>query len=228
MKKPTDLHLPYSWEGRRVYATERFLHVPWDIAITDAPDIAALFDTSQPMEIEYCSGNGSWIVDKAQNAPSVNFVAVEMRFDRARKIWTKMHNRNVSNLLVVWSEGLTFTRHCMKNQSVDAVYINFPDPWPKRRHAVHRIIKRPFIEEMHRILRSQGMFTIVTDDAAYSDSIIREVVATTRFQPVLPPPFFAPPSETYGTSFFHELFSSKGKEIRLHQFRPFTEMQEKM
>lgn len=178
----------------------------------------SLFPNSNKLHIEYCSGNGSWIIDRAKAHPGVNWVAIEQRFDRARKIWTKLHNCGLQNLLVAWAEGYTLTKMHIPDSSVDEVSINFPDPWPKRRHAKYRIIQPLFIEEMHRILVPKGMITIVTDDESYSNSIIRTMLNHHGFTSGFQDPYFCEPSSEYGSSFFDQLFRGQGKIIRLHQF----------
>ncbi|MDB6081577.1 MAG: trmB [Chlamydiia bacterium] len=223
MKKAKDLHLPFAWEDRQPVLHERLWYLPgkidWSTFSFPGFQAPSFFANSKPVHIEYCSGNGSWIIDRAKRHPEINFLAVEQRFDRARKIWAKMHNAGLQNLIVALAEGHAMTKTFIPDSSVTQIYINFPDPWPKRRHAKYRIINPTFIAEMHRILADNGTVTIVTDDADYSTSIIKEMLAHAGFLSAFDAPYFAEASSEYGTSYFDELFRSKGKIIKLHQFR---------
>jgi len=220
-KTPQDFRLPFSWQDSRCYLQDRLLFIPKSLnGSFPLPhwNDEQLFGNDFPVVVEYCSGNGSWIAEKAKLNPTQNFLAVEMDFDRARKIWLKSHNMNLSNLIVAWSEAFLLTKHFLKEASVDGIFINFPDPWPKRRHAKFRIIQPAFVYEMERILKKGSSLTIVTDDKDYSDRIIKEMCSQPRFQSVFDDPFYGPVPEDYGTSFFDALFRRQGKEIRFHKF----------
>lgn len=222
MKKAKDLQLPFKWEERQPVVHEKLWYLPekrdWSHFVFHGWNSSDFFKNDKPVHIEYCSGNGSWLIDRAKKHPEINFLAVEQRFDRARKIWAKMHNANLENLIVALSEGHAMTKSFVPSQSIQEIYINFPDPWPKRRHAKYRIVNTPFVAEMHRSLQSGGKVTIVTDDADYSAIIIKEMLKHPGFSPVFEAPHFVEASSDYGSSYFDTLFREKGKFIRLHQF----------
>ena len=158
--KAKDLKYPHSWEERRPVLVDSVLFVPdhydsYEEYTFPNWSSSELFDNEHPVHVEYCSGNGTWIFERAKQFPMVNFVAVEKRFERVRKIWAKAKNAALKNLLIVCGEAHTTTKYYFPNQSVDEVYINFPDPWPKDRHAKHRLIQSPFASELARILKDK-------------------------------------------------------------------------
>lgn len=177
------------------------------------------FGNDNPIEIEYCSGNGSWIAAKAQENPGINYIAVEKKGSRARKILKKAHKRKLKNLIVVYGEGLQVTSKYFPDASIQAVYINFPDPWPKRRHAKNRIVNPDFVEQIHRILDRNGVFTLVTDDPDYSAIMIKELRKFLGFSSLYPEPYYITDLPNYGTSFFEDLWRQKGKNIHYHGFK---------
>ncbi len=132
---------------------------------------ADVFGREAPIEVEYCTGNGHWIIEKAQANPDRNWVAVEVQFERVRRIWSKMHNEKVTNLFIVNGDAYTFTRHYVLDKSFAAIYINFPDPWPKEKHAKKRLVQEPFIAEMARVIKPGGTATIATDHLGYTQQI---------------------------------------------------------
>lgn len=177
-----------------------------------------VFGNDHPVLIEYCSGNGDWIVDKALQNPQFNWIAVEMQFDRVRKIWSKMKNSGIDNLLIISGEALTFSRFYLPPASIDEVFVNFPDPWPKRSHAKHRLIQRPFIDECARVVKEGGNATLVTDDKDYSEQMIAEMTQHPNWRSRFPDPKFTTEWPGYGGSFFETLWRAKGCTIRYHQF----------
>lgn len=168
--------------------------------------------------IEYCSGNGDWIIEKAQEQPNVQWLAVEKRFDRVRKIWSKRENRGIQNLTIACGKAETITEHFLKNGLVQRIYINFPDPWPKGRHAKHRIFQRPFIEQMARILGAEGELICATDDVDYSGQILEEVLGSDCFTSLFDPPIQSD-WPGYGGSYFRDLWERLGRQIAFFHFQ---------
>ncbi len=178
-----------------------------------------LFPKNQPVHLEYCSGNGAWVAAKAAAYPQFNWVAVEKKFDRVRKIWSKIHNLQLSNLLVIFGEAMQLTQTFIPVESIDHIYINFPDPWPKKRHAKNRLLLPPFITELHRILQPQGAVDFVTDDSYHSNEVIAHFLSQPGWKPRDPTPYYIEELAGYGDSYFENLWREKGKQIRYHQFK---------
>lgn len=225
--KPKDLKFPFTSKERHIIAHDDVWYVPEqddDFSNFSFPgwNHPLFFDQEQPICIEYCSGNGAWIAARAQAQPEYNWVAIERKFERVRKIWSKLKNSQLSNLLAVCGEGYRITHHYIPSESVHAVFINFPDPWPKRRHARHRIIQVPFMQEIHRILQVNGVVTLVTDDAEYSNTMIEVLQQIPGFESLFADPFYATDYPSYGSSYFEDLWRQKGKVIRYHEFRKKT------
>ncbi len=221
--RPKHLKSPFKWAERHVTLFDRVLFVPPycdDYESYQFPHWSdeALFGNSNPVVVEYCAGNGEWIAEKARANPHLNWVAVEIRFDRVRKIWAKAKNFGLANLLIVCGEGYLATRQYLPSGSIQEVYINFPDPWPKNRHAKHRLIRPAFLEEMHRILQPKGSLILATDDPIYSDNFIAEMLAQPGFGTEYPAPYYLNEWPGYGTSFFETLWREKGRQIRYHRF----------
>ncbi len=165
--KPKDLPYPYKWDGRHPLLKDKVFYVPEyyrEHRKELFPFFEEFFGNDNPVHLEFCSGNEEWIINRAQENPNVNWVAVEMWFERVRKIYSKMVNYGIDNLMIISGEGLTFSREYLPDSCLDKVYVNFPDPWPKDRHAKHRIIKRPFVEELRRTVKKEGSVTLVTDN----------------------------------------------------------------
>lgn len=221
--KPKDLKHPFSWDQRKIFLNDRVLFVPDYLESYEAFQFSGwehsdYFGNHNPVYVEYCSGNGSWISQKASLYPEINWVAVEIRFDRVRKIWSKIKNLGLKNLFVVCGEGQRVTSHYFAGSTVDRIFINFPDPWPKTRHAKHRIINHTFIEEIFRILKPSGKLTMVTDDPDYSNLMTETVRDQSSLVSVHPEPYYATHLEGYGSSFFDQLWREKGKAIHYHQY----------
>ena len=219
--KPKDLKSPYRWEERRPLLGDRVFFVPDFYGNHDKsafPDWKTIFGNENPVIIEYCTGNGTWLAEKAKDQTK-NWIAVEWDFERVRKIWSKLKNFGLPNLFVISGEAKVFTKEYLPEASVDGIYINFPDPWPKAKHAKNRLFQPPFVAEIARIIKPGGKVTIVTDDLPYSEQICREMLAHPAFASDFPAPYYVTQWEGYGTSYFDTLWREKGKVIHYFQFR---------
>lgn len=215
--KPKDLKPPFSWEQRRPLLEEGILYIPEYFFFHENyhfPLWEGVFKQKrEKICVEICAGNGKWIVDRAQNDPLTNWVAVEIRFERARKILSKVKNEHLENLFVVCGDAKTLALSYTPAASIDEIFINFPDPWPKQRHAKNRLIEQGFVKELARILKPQGKLTFVTDDASYFEETYLHFERSLLFSNVEK----VEEIEKYGTSYFDELWREMGRKIHFLQ-----------
>ena len=144
--KKKDFIIPFKYEDRRPIIINGLLYIPDNYFLHSQADIEILFNNTNPIFLEYCSGNGEWIIEKAKKFININWIAVEYSFDRARKIFVKKHNENIENLFIVFGEALIFTKCYLKDSFIDHVFINFPDPWPKTKHKKNRLVQNRYQE----------------------------------------------------------------------------------
>lgn len=220
--RPNQLVYPFeSEEEKSIKIEDRVLYFP-----APSPNMSKFcfhdleyFGNENPIYVEYCSGNGGWIAEKAIQDKNINWIGVEIKFKRIKKIWAKIKNYSLNNLIALYGEAEKSTEFLFKEASVSQAYINFPDPWPKKRHAKNRLMQENFIKELYRILKPEGSFTFVTDDEAYSNQTIELSLAHGGFKSIYEKPFYLSNPEDYGSSFFDSLWREKGKTIRLHTFQ---------
>lgn len=129
------------------------------------------FASPQPVEIDLGAGDGGFIAARAQAHPGTNFVAVERLLGRARKIDKKARRLGLWNLRVVRMETLYTIRWLVPAASVRAFYLLFPDPWPKKKHHKHRVIRGEFLGAIEQALEPGGTFFAATDHAEYFNEI---------------------------------------------------------
>ena len=227
MFTPKDFRIPFSKESPTVAIFDQVLYIPPTCDRSNyvfpgwfSSEIFGREREDNPIAIEFCSGNGGWVLQKAQKHPELNWVAVEKRFDRVRKIWLKMKNMNLKNVFIVFGDALAFSSSYIPTSSVHSLYINFPDPWPKSRHIKNRIISPLFFSEASRIILPRGKLVFVTDDASYSNWFLEQYtlwnkecfhLLSEHSLSVSEPPI------DYGSSFFEDLFRRQGKSILYHE-----------
>jgi len=226
MFKSQDFRIPFLKETPQVALFDHVLFVPptSDRSLFQFPgwNSSEVFGKDRghnPIAIEFCSGNGEWLLEKAKHNPDWNWVAVEKRFDRTRKIWVKMKNMGLKNVFIVFGEALAYSTSFVPESSVQALYINFPDPWPKTRHIKNRIISPLLFSEAARMLQKEGKLIFVTDDQPYSEWFLEQYDLWNKGTFDIPTGKSAVenPPLNYGTSFFDSLFRRQGKTIHYHE-----------
>lgn len=218
MKKASDLRIPFTWQERRPIILDRAMYIPgyygkhheWG-KLSWADE--RLFGNDKPTVIEFCCGNGQWIGEQAQKYPEYNWIGVDRLFERARKVWAKIHRENIPNLFVVCADALTFVRHYIPPHSAHAAHINFPDPWPKLRHAKNRLVNQEFLDALSYVLAPNGRLYLATDDFPYVEWALKEFSLSPGWMPIHPPPHYVTNIENFGRSFFNDLWTKQGRTI---------------
>jgi tRNA (guanine-N7-)-methyltransferase len=88
--------------------------------------------------------------------------------------------------LRVWDEDARVLIRRLPDASLDRLFLLFPDPWPKTRHAKRRFVHPAFLPDLARVLRPGAEWRIATDDPTYQDWTA-EVLAGQGFFAVPPP-----------------------------------------
>jgi len=220
--KPNDLKPPFKWSERYILLKDGILYLPgyYDCSSYKFPiwSHEDIFGNQNPVYIEYCSGNGQWIIEQAQKNPHINWVALEKRFDRVRKIWSKRDNLAIKNLFIVCGEAQPFAKHLVAGESVDGIYVNFPDPWPKDKHAKHRIIQSDFVSDCAETMKSGASMVLVTDDDTYRDQMLDVVSSHEVLQSEYPEPYYIQNLDGYGGSYFYSLWVELERQINYMRF----------
>lgn len=222
--KAKDLWIPCTFQERKPLLLDQFFYLPPHYEGYEKfslPSFSSLFGNDAPIAVEFCSGNGEWIIEKAKSHPEYNWVAVEIRFDRVRKIWARGKNAQVKNLFTVFGDAKTFAEHYLDANSLDLVYINFPDPWPKKRHAKHRIVQKDFSLLLQKVIKPLGEAIFVTDDPVYSRQMIDVMLRKSLWKSASPSPYYQNDWENFGASYFSSLWQKKNLKIHYHRFINF-------
>jgi tRNA (guanine-N7-)-methyltransferase len=140
-------------------------------SILERIELARLFSRDRPLEVELGAGDGTFLANYAQRHPERNFIAVERLLGRIRKLDRKVRLARVDNLRAIRIESSYFMRFLLPAGSISTLHIYFPDPWPKRRHHIHRLINQEFPALAHHALAREGAVFFRTDDPTYFDQI---------------------------------------------------------
>ncbi len=153
-------------------------------SITEHLPLQSLFPLPQSIEVELGAGAGSFLAQYAQLHPDRNFLAVERLLGRLRKLDRKARRTNLQNLRLVSIEASYLVAYLLPPESVAALHIYFPDPWPKRKHRSNRLINTTFVLAASRCLVDGGVVYLRTDHANYFAQMLEVFGGNKNFAPI--------------------------------------------
>lgn len=130
-----------------------------------------IFGSNGPIHVEIGSGKGRFLLELATEHPELSFLAVERAGKYHKMVCDKVARRGINNvrLLRTTAEDLLF--RLLPPESVDTLYILFPDPWPKKRHHKRRLISPDVTEAIVRCLKPGANLLVKSDHPAYAEVI---------------------------------------------------------
>jgi len=174
--------------GRKVLNSYPQVALPWEPG-QDQIDWVQVFGRSSPVHLDIGSGKAAFLVSEATAHPEWSFLGIE----RANKVYRyavdRIGRRGLANVKVIRADAAEFLRGRVGDETIDAVHIYFPDPWPKRRHHRRRFVCQENLGQIVRILKPGGRLQIVTDHTDYATEIqsvlqgFDKELGVVRFQP---------------------------------------------
>lgn len=131
------------------------------------PDLPA----SAPRAIEIGFGGGEFLLDLASKHPDGVFLGVEVSFKRCLKMARRLARTQLRNVRLMEGRGQVLIGQACAPASLDAIWVNFSDPWPKDRHAGRRLFQASFLASVARVLVPGGVLHVATDDTIYAGQI---------------------------------------------------------
>lgn len=155
-----------------------------ELRIADAASMMDGFDkifgNSAPVHMEIGCGKGNFACGMAKANPDINFVAVERVADvcciALEKAKAAASERETDNLRFLIGDASTLEAN-VKPHSLDCIYLNFSDPWPKKGHAKRRLTHRGFLEIYKKLLKEDGILRLKTDNVGLFDFSLEEFEA---------------------------------------------------
>ena len=126
--------------------------------------------SAAPLEIDFGCHRGAFLLGMASLHTAVNFLGIEKQIDRVEKSNSRAERLGLANARAIQGVGAESLKE-LPAASVSVFHLYFPDPWPKRRHASRRVFQKNFLAEIRRVLRSDGVLRLMTDNEPYFDEM---------------------------------------------------------
>ena len=120
------------------------------------------------------------VIQMAKKYPSIRFVAIEMQSMALAYAVRKIQEEKLDNILFVNADA-HYVNEKFINHKVETIFLNFSDPWPKKRHHKRRLTYPTMLEEYAKILKDDGKLIFKSDnDILFNDSV--EYISSSPFK----------------------------------------------
>lgn len=133
------------------------------IILDDKTNNLSSFLSNKKSYIEIGPGKGDFIISLASRYPELNFIVVELNKTIAGICLKKIDESNLKNIKLI-ADDFFKLKDKIKKESIEGIFLNFSDPWPKKRHEKRRLTSDNFIVVYSSILRNEGLIYFKTDN----------------------------------------------------------------
>ena len=132
------------------------------------------FKNDNPIHIEVGTGRGKFITTLAKQNPDINYIAMEIKEEVLVKGVEKADEANLDNIVFLWADVSNILDYFDKGE-ISRIYINFCDPWPKKRWAKRRLTHTSFLNKYYNILNEKGEVHFKSDNEGLFEFTLNEI-----------------------------------------------------
>ncbi|KJW12053.1 tRNA (guanosine(46)-N7)-methyltransferase TrmB [Levilactobacillus spicheri] len=121
------------------------------------------FPKDQPLNVEIGTGKGQFIVEMARQHPERNFIGIEIQMSVIAAALKKVVASELTNIQMVHTDGEAVNTFFAAGE-VAELFLNFSDPWPKKRHTKRRLTSPVFLAHYQDVLQPGGQIQFKTDN----------------------------------------------------------------
>ena len=120
-----------------------------------------VFGNNNPIYIEIGMGKGDFIVNNAKRYPDINFIGIE-KFDSIMALAIKKFDIDLPNLRLIRMDAMDIEN--VFDKEISKIFLNFSDPWPKKRHANRRLTSCNFLSRYDNLFIDENVIEMKTDN----------------------------------------------------------------
>lgn len=120
-----------------------------------------VFGNNNPIYIEIGMGKGDFIIENAKTYPNINFIGIE-KFDSVIVRAIEKVPEDLTNLKLIRMDAKEIDE--VFSKEVERIFLNFSDPWPKKRHHDRRLTSHIFLKKYESIFKNDNVIYQKTDN----------------------------------------------------------------
>jgi tRNA (guanine-N7-)-methyltransferase len=164
-------------------------------------------------------GRGEFLMELAREDPTTAFLGIEYSFKRVLKMARRLARSDLVNVRLIEATAELVVGERLPEASVSCFWINFPDPWPKKRHHRRRLIQARFVRALARCLVAGGELHVATDHIGYAEWIDEVLTAESGLENALAPERFRRSVNDRPTTAYELEWRAKGHPFRFFAYR---------
>ncbi len=179
---------PIRFYGRRsirgLKATEKELLETVLPPISVTPENITHWLNQKPnVALEIGFGGGEHLASQAMNNPDTFFVGCEPFVNGVVSLLRHIRDNHIQNIAVFPCDARLLLDH-MPSHCLNEIFLLFPDPWPKARHAKRRFVQQETLAELERLLKPGGLFKTATDHPIYQSWVLEQMATQSTFKSI--------------------------------------------
>lgn len=168
--------------------------------------------------LEIGCGNGLFLSTIAQQNPKMIYVGIDRRIKSIHKSQKKIEKLNLQNIILIHGDFFTSIDKYFEKNIFKIIYINFPDPWRKKRHQKKRAIQPSTLQLYYSLLKEQGSLYFVTDVFEYMNDGVTDIINSKLFLPQIKKPYYSQSLNNYPQSLYEIKARDQNKNIYYSHF----------
>ena len=126
-------------------------------------DLHAIYNREAPRVLDIGTGMGETTLRLAREHPENDYLAVEVHRPGIGRLLYGIAEYGLTNIRVINHDVVDVVDRQIPGESMTSIYINFPDPWPKKRHHKRRLVQPGFINRLTSRMKLEGQLYLATD-----------------------------------------------------------------
>jgi len=175
-------------EGRLTSGQRRALtELLPEYAIGDTPgvlNLSEVFGNHHPAVVEVGFGNGSLLAVQARHHADINFIGIEVYRPGIGHLLRLLDEQDSHNVRIFIQDAMEVLTSRIPAHSLYALWLYFPDPWPKRKHHKRRLVNQKFLDLVAGLLLPGGVLHMTTDWPGYAEHMKTEILVNHQYESV--------------------------------------------
>lgn len=145
-----------------------------------AIDLEALFPKAKSFALEVGFGSGEHLAAQALKHPERGFIGCEPFANGVAKLLAQVDASSLTNVRIHSNDARDVLERLPPGR-LSAMYVLFPDPWPKIRHHKRRFIQPKVLDQIARLIQPGGELRVATDHPDYAHWALAHLIRDERF-----------------------------------------------
>ena len=171
-------------------------------------DYRTYFNNNKPITLELACGGGEYSVELARRFPDRNFIGIDKKGHRIWKGAQAAIMDNIDNVAFIRCD-IRLIGKIFQCGEIEDIWITFPDPYPKRSQAKHRLTAAEYLQMYKNLMIESGTVNLKTDSELFFESTL-ESIESNQFR------ILEREDDLYGGDSIDEILNIKTKYEKRH------------